>query len=68
MEARSVISSIRIWIAITDRERISPWEGLAQATIYSAARNGIGRGVATRRRTAPPLGTTGRLRPHPPSI
>src|ERR1700757_3956146 len=41
-------------------------EGLAQATIYSAARNGIGRGVATHRLTAPPLRTTGRLRPTAP--
>ena len=38
-------------------------EGLARAARNSAAGNGIRRGLATGRRTAPPLRTTGRLRP-----
>jgi hypothetical protein len=38
-------------------------EGLARAARDSAARNGIRSGLATGRRTAPPLRTTGRLRP-----
>ncbi len=37
-------------------------EGLARAARDAAARNGIRRGLATGRRTAPPLRTTGRLR------
>ena len=37
-------------------------EGLARATLHSAAGNGASRGAAASRRSAPPLRTTGRLK------
>jgi putative transposase len=45
------------------RTHLSLGEGPARAAIHSAARNGIRRGPATGRGTAPPLRATGRLRP-----